>query len=73
MAGGSNNKRPSGGKDARHDRVSKRYKELRKEGLGTKEAMERANREFGSDGDGGGGGKEEDPGAQVAAMFGMQV
>eukprot|EP00586_Coscinodiscus_wailesii_P015302 CAMPEP_0172515548 /NCGR_PEP_ID=MMETSP1066-20121228/268805_1 /TAXON_ID=671091 /ORGANISM="Coscinodiscus wailesii, Strain CCMP2513" /LENGTH=168 /DNA_ID=CAMNT_0013296637 /DNA_START=562 /DNA_END=1068 /DNA_ORIENTATION=+ len=48
-----------------HVEVAKRYKELRKEGMGVKEAMEQARKEVGVFG------KEENAGSKVAAMFGM--
>ena len=56
-----------GGGDA-HSGILKRFKELRKEGMGVKEAMAMARSECGHGSDEG-----DDPGAKVAAMFGMQV
>lgn len=50
----------------RHTNVSKRYKQLRKEGMGTKEAMQQARLDCGAD-------EEENahPGDAVSQMFGM--
>ena len=50
----------------RHTNVSKRYKQLRKEGMGTKEAMQQARLDCGAD-------EEENahPGDAVGQMFGM--
>ena len=48
-----------------HNQVSKRFKELRAQGMSTKEAMQQARRELQP--------KEDlDVGSQVAAMFGMR-
>jgi len=71
-SGGGGNKRvsaagPGGRKDA-HSSVSKRFKQLRKDGVGVKEAMAMARDECGDSLD-----DNNDAGAQVAAMFGMQV
>ena len=49
-----------------HSMVNKRYKQLRKEGLCTQEAMGQARREFGLDRE-----PERDPAQQVGAMFGL--
>ena len=51
-----------------HKLVAMRYKELRAEGLSTQEAMQQARQEYQPDG----GAAQLDPGAQVAAMFGMR-
>jgi len=71
--GGGGNKRVSqagsGGRKDTHTSVSKRFKDLRKDGVGVKEAMAMARSECGV----GGGDDTDDPGAQVAAMFGMQI
>ena len=50
----------------RHTNVSKRYKQLRKEGMGTKEAMQQARLDCGAD-------EEENtsPGDAVGKMFGL--
>jgi len=71
-SGGGGNKRvsaagPGGPRDA-HSSVSKRFKELRKDGVGVKEAMAMARGECGDIFNDNG-----DAGAQVAAMFGMKV
>jgi len=52
-----------------HKLISKRYKELRKEGLDSREAMEQARTELQPDGDDNG---NRSPSEQVAAMFGMR-
>jgi len=49
-----------------HSMVNKRYKQLRKEGVSTQEAMAQARREFGLDRE-----PERDPAQQVGAMFGL--
>ena len=49
-----------------HSMVNKRYKQLRKEGVSTQEAMAQARREFGLDRE-----PEKDPAQQVGAMFGL--
>jgi len=51
-----------------HKLVTRRYKELRKFGMDTKEAMTAARAEYGADKN-----DNADPSYQVAALFGMSV
>jgi hypothetical protein len=60
-----------------HKAVTRRYKELRKEGKSAQVAMKQAREEFGDDDDGNqpcnsSSSSNIDPGRQVAAMFGIQ-
>ena len=50
----------------RHTNITKRYKQLRKEGMGTKEAMQQARLDCGADEE-----ENANPGDAVGQMFGM--
>jgi glycogenin glucosyltransferase len=52
-----------------HKLISKRFKELKRQGKSAKDAMQQANDEFGQ----GGGQRQFNPGTAVAAMFGMTL